>query len=413
MGAPNLGLTQFGVDPNRNYGGFWGGPGASTEDTMPFGATAQDYRGPGPFSEVETRNIRNLVSSRQVVTMITNHTFSNLMLVPPGLQAAGPPPDDKAAPPPRQRRWRARTATPTRRDTSSTTRPGRTEDWSYNATGGLGFTFEIGPTAFHPNYASMIAEYNGTTAAAGDGGGNRAAYLTALASTVNRKRHSIIRGTAPRGAFLTLSKRFKTPTSPVIDGAGEEGDVILFRDRLRDDHAGRPLRALPLAREPLDAPAGRSREEAARSGAAASPSDPIEFSGDADAARRRAPTPRARSPPATTTTRSRCQGGQGIDNGKATVRVTWADAGERLGHQGLPRHRRRRHAPRARRRVSGSSARRAVQRRGDDDRPARPAARQVRRPGDQLRRRPSRTTAGSPSPRRRDRRFARARSAGS
>ena len=27
---------------------------------------------------------------------------------------------------------------------------GTTEDWSYNATGGYGYTFEIGPNNFHP-----------------------------------------------------------------------------------------------------------------------------------------------------------------------------------------------------------------------------------------------------------------------
>ena len=27
----DIGLSQFGIDPNRNYGGFWGGPGASAE----------------------------------------------------------------------------------------------------------------------------------------------------------------------------------------------------------------------------------------------------------------------------------------------------------------------------------------------------------------------------------------------
>ena len=44
--ATSLGLAEPGVDPNRNYGGFWGGPGASTDPT------AQDYaargRSPSP-----------------------------------------------------------------------------------------------------------------------------------------------------------------------------------------------------------------------------------------------------------------------------------------------------------------------------------------------------------------------------
>ena len=29
---------------------------------------------------------------------------------------------------------------------------GSTEDWSYNATGGFGYTFEIGPDEFHPPF---------------------------------------------------------------------------------------------------------------------------------------------------------------------------------------------------------------------------------------------------------------------
>src|SRR3990170_8374422 len=57
-----------GIDLNRNYGGFWGGPGASDLFADPT------YRGAEAFSEPETQNIRELVSSRQVTTLITNHT---------------------------------------------------------------------------------------------------------------------------------------------------------------------------------------------------------------------------------------------------------------------------------------------------------------------------------------------------
>ena len=41
-------ISQFGADPNRNYGGFWGGPGASPSGEAPGGDFAQDYRGTGP-----------------------------------------------------------------------------------------------------------------------------------------------------------------------------------------------------------------------------------------------------------------------------------------------------------------------------------------------------------------------------
>ncbi len=321
--AASTGLAQFGVDPNRNYGGSWGGPGASAADTQPFGALAQDYRGPGPFSEPETRNIRDLVSKRQVVTLITNHTFSNLVLHPPGLQSYGRPVDLKQL---------RRLSDAMAAENGYTSQPGyalydtsgTTEDWSYNATGGFGYTFEIGPTAFHPTYGSMIAEYTGTTSAAGDGGGNRAAYLTALRSTVKTKRHSLIRGTAPSGSFLTIKKRFKTPTSPVLDGAGEEGDVILLPERLKTTlkvrRSGRFRWHVNPSTRPLVDP--RRKLPKPRSG---QPSDPIAFSG--------APGPSATPCADFDTEDDTCwndhgftvPGGPGVDNGEATVRIGWAE----------------------------------------------------------------------------------------
>ena len=49
------------------------------------------YRGDGPFSEPEVQNIRELISSRQVTNLITNHTYSNLVLRPPGVADFGFP----------------------------------------------------------------------------------------------------------------------------------------------------------------------------------------------------------------------------------------------------------------------------------------------------------------------------------
>ncbi len=230
-GRPNVGVSQFGTDPNRNYGGFWGGPGANPGGAAPFGDFAQDYRGDGPFSERETRNVQRLVSARQVTTLITNHTFSNLLLRPPGIQAQGPPPDEPV--------YKALgDAMASRNGYSSepsyqlydTT--GGTEDWSYYSTGGLGFTFEIGAGNFHPPYADTVAEYEGTSAAAANRGGNREAYFVAMESTASKARHSTLNGTAPPGAVLRVRKDFKTATSPVIDAEGNEGAKILFDDRL-------------------------------------------------------------------------------------------------------------------------------------------------------------------------------------
>ena len=231
---PAFGVGSGGVDPNRNYGAFWGGPGASADPTN------ETYRGPGPFSEPETQNVRDLVSKRQVVTLITNHTFSNLVLRPPGIQAQGETPDE-----PLYKQFGAEMTAENGYSNDfgyqlyDTT--GTTEDWSYNATGGLGFTYEIGCVAkaegtsecttghFHPPFAEIVKEYDGETtfsdANGRDGKGNREAYLKAQQSTANQDRHSVLTGTAPPGAILRLKKSFKTPTS-------QEGDLSAFDDTL-------------------------------------------------------------------------------------------------------------------------------------------------------------------------------------
>ena len=226
-GQPGNGFAGPGVDPNRNYGGFWGGPGASD---MPL---ELDYRGPGPFSEPETRNIQKLVSSRQVTTLISNHTFSNLLLRPPGIEAAGPTPDEilyrNVGQSMADENGYANQFSYELYDTTGTT-----EDWSYYSTGGLGYTFEIGPLSFHPQFESIVAEYDGETDAAdeeGDGKGNREAYFKAQENTANPERHSVIQGTAPADATLRLTKTFKTATSPQPQEEGDDAP-ILFDDRL-------------------------------------------------------------------------------------------------------------------------------------------------------------------------------------
>ncbi|MET9511837.1 M14 family metallopeptidase [Streptomyces flavidovirens] len=201
-----------GVDPNRNYGGFWGGPGAAAE---PVQAT---YRGAGPFSEPETQNIRELVSTRQVTALITNHTFSNLVLRPNGVapdtigpdgQPIGDPPDE-AALKDLGDRMAAQNGYTSQHSWQLYDTTGSTEDWSYNATGGFGYTFEIGPDEFHPPFPKVIDEYLGVGEFAGKG--NREAYLIALEHAVDARTHSVIAGKAPAGATLRLKKTFATPT---------------------------------------------------------------------------------------------------------------------------------------------------------------------------------------------------------
>ena len=207
----------LGTDPNRTYGGFWGGPGASND---PGNDT---FRGSAPFSEPEVENLRRIVSSRQVTTLITNHTFSNLVLRPPGVAADGPSPDEAIYKALGDAMGAANGyASQYGYELYDTT--GTTEDWSYYQSGGLGFTFEIGPNEFHPPYSQVVAEYEGNPSTPVDRepfnrdkkGGNREAYLIAMESTANTARHSVVSGQAPPGATLEVMRTGVSLTSPIV-----------------------------------------------------------------------------------------------------------------------------------------------------------------------------------------------------
>ncbi len=223
----NLAGRLRGTDPNRNYPGFWGGNGASTS------WSSDTYRGDGPGDTPEVDNIKRLISSRQVTNLITNHTFSNLVLRPPSLLSTGYSPDE-----PQYKALGARMtdandyanwASFQLYDTS-----GSVEDWSYWQTGGYGFTFEIGTEGFHPEYQNaVVAEYLGLEPAAGAGkGGNREAYYRMAEATIDPAFHSTIKGTAPAGRVLTVSKSFQAMTSPVNQADGTVGDPIAYQNDL-------------------------------------------------------------------------------------------------------------------------------------------------------------------------------------
>ena len=201
-----------GVDLNRNYGGFWGGPGASDLQADPT------YRGAQAFSEPETQNIRDLIRTEQITMLISNHTFSNLVLRPNGVnpittghdgKPVGDAPDERGL-----KRLGARMSAQNGYanihgwqlyDTTGTT-----EDYSYNATGGYGYTFEIGPNEFHPPFPDVVSEYLGKGRYAGKG--NREAYLIALEHAVDTRYSGRLVGKAPRGAVIRLRKNFSSPT---------------------------------------------------------------------------------------------------------------------------------------------------------------------------------------------------------
>jgi hypothetical protein len=223
----NLAGRLRGTDLNRNYPGYWGGGGASTNWSN------DTYRGDGPGSEPESDAVRQFISDRAVTVMISNHTYSNLVLRPPAIAAVGKAPDepvykalgDEMA----SHNQYTSQASYQLYDTS-----GSTEDWSYWITGGLGFTFEIGPDGFHPEYQdAVVGEYLGVQPAAGAGeGGNREAYFAAAEAAGEPALHSRIRGTAPKRHTITVTKTHISPTSPVIQPDGSTRDPIYYEDTL-------------------------------------------------------------------------------------------------------------------------------------------------------------------------------------
>ncbi len=221
MGPATSCEAAIGVDPNRNYGNLWGGSGGSPDPT------SQAFHGLSPRSEVETRNVYDYARTHHVTTLVSVHTVAGLVLRPPGLAQLGLAPDENrmkeigdamgaAAGYQSQFSWQLY-------DTAGTT-----EDDTYAATGGYGYTIEMGPSdgGFHGPYKdNVIDQWTGDYAPAKGGGGLAKALTLAAQAAATPKDHALFKGTAPAGKVLRLKKAFDTLTSeycrvgaePVID----------------------------------------------------------------------------------------------------------------------------------------------------------------------------------------------------
>jgi carboxypeptidase T len=85
------GNGNYGVDINRNYGYKWG---IDNQGSSPNPAS-EVYRGSGPFSEPETRAIRDLFLKKNFQAMISFHSYDQVILYPWGYTTL--PPDGEAA----------------------------------------------------------------------------------------------------------------------------------------------------------------------------------------------------------------------------------------------------------------------------------------------------------------------------
>ncbi len=199
-----------GVDLNRNYAAFWGGSGASVS---PGG---DSYRGAAPFSEPETRNIRDLFATNHIVVALSNHTPDERVLrVPSAVEEPVPADlvvyDSLAQALGRDMNWRAGPWPEV-----YYTAAGTMEEFGYYSAGTLGFTFENTPggRGFHPAYSFVVDQYTGTGAYPGSNARN--AFVRLMEATADPALHSVLRIKAPAGAVLTLSKRFDIESSPIL-----------------------------------------------------------------------------------------------------------------------------------------------------------------------------------------------------
>ncbi len=134
----------FGVDLNRNYGYFWGNDNSGSSPNP----NSETYRGPEPFSEPETRTMRDFVLDHEFVFSYNYHTFSNLLIYPWAYnnQLAEPSLAIFGKLFTRENHYKTGTSI----ETVGYNVNGNSDDWMYAEGGAKSFTPEVGTTGFWP-----------------------------------------------------------------------------------------------------------------------------------------------------------------------------------------------------------------------------------------------------------------------
>jgi hypothetical protein len=222
-----------GIDLNRNYLPFWGGPGSSTS------ATASNTRGEAPGSEPEIQGMINMGNTNQITVAINNHTPDQRLLRAPSSSNEPDVLADQAAYQGLLERlsknlpgWPAGPWTDVYYEASSTA-----EQQAYYAYGAFGFTPEATPgfsgtQTFHPPYQNVIDNYLGTgTRYAGQT--MRGLYYDAFKAATEPALHSVITGTAPAGTTLTLTKAYTLDSSSTVWTTGQPAQIRAFPNAIK------------------------------------------------------------------------------------------------------------------------------------------------------------------------------------
>ncbi|MCS1352166.1 M14 family zinc carboxypeptidase [Mechercharimyces sp. CAU 1602] len=154
---PNSGSSYVGTDLNRNYSYKWGCCGGSS------GSPSSDtYRGSSPFSAPETAALRDFVQSReidgeqQIKSLISFHTYSELILYPYGYTYDELPsdmnPDDYAVFEEMANSMADTNGYTPQQSSDLYVTDGEMTDWAYGEHGIFAFTFEMYPTSRFPGF---------------------------------------------------------------------------------------------------------------------------------------------------------------------------------------------------------------------------------------------------------------------
>lgn len=142
----NNGNGTYGVDLNRNYGYFWG----NDDDGSSPNPDAQTYRGPEPFSEPETRAVRDFCRDHDFLFTLNYHTSGNLLIYP---WAYSDSPADSSFITygqlfTRYNDYKYGTSS----ETVGYAVNGSSDDWMLSEKGTFSFTPEVGTTGFWPAF---------------------------------------------------------------------------------------------------------------------------------------------------------------------------------------------------------------------------------------------------------------------
>ena len=136
----------MGVDLNRNYGYFWG----FTDQGSSPSSGSEVYRGPEPFSEPETRSVRDFCLNHEFIFTLNYHTSGNLLIYP---WAYSDTPADSSLITYAQlftrfNKYKYGTST----ETVGYSVNGSSDDWMYGEKGTMSYTPEVGTTGFWPSF---------------------------------------------------------------------------------------------------------------------------------------------------------------------------------------------------------------------------------------------------------------------